>query len=95
MPLIRRLPKRGFINRFRSQQQLVNLNNLNIFPSGSVVTPILLKEKGMIKKSDSSVKVLGDGKLGHKLEIQAHAFSDRAKEAIEKLGGKAMVIRDK
>ena len=92
MPLVRRLPKRGFTNIFAKEYALVNLKDLEIFEEGTVVTPDLLKEAGLVKKLYDGVKVLGDGELTKKLNVQAHKFSKSAKEKIEALGGKAEVI---
>ena len=92
MPLIRRLPKRGFTNVFAKEYSLVNLKDLNRFEEGTVVTPELLQENGLVKKSSDNIKILGDGELTQKLTVQAHKFSKSAKEKIEALGGKAEVI---
>lgn len=93
LPLYRRLPKRGFSNYlFKKEYAIINLSDLNIFDNGTVVTPALLKEKGIIKKQLSGVKVLGDGKLEKNLTIQAHKFSTTALEKIKESGSKAEVI---
>jgi len=91
-PLIRRIPKRGFVNRFRTKYQLLNIDSLNSLPDGSVITPAFLKDKDIIKNRRLPVKILGDGKLQKKLQVHAHAFSNAAKEAIEKAGGAAVII---
>ena len=92
-PLFRRLHKRGFSNaRFNTRYACVNVGDLNCFKDGDVVTPELLKEKGIIKKSLSGIKVLGDGKLEKKLTIKAHRFTSSALDKIEKSGSKAEVI---
>ena len=93
-PLYRRLPKRGFNNaRFRSEYATINLSDLNkYFNDGDVVTPELLKEKGIIKKQLCGVKVLGNGELEKKLTIRANRFSSSAVTKIESAGGKAEVI---
>ena len=92
-PLFRRLHKRGFSNaRFKTRYACVNVGDLNCFKDGDVVTPELLKEKGIIKKSLSGIKVLGDGKLEKKLTIKAHRFTSSALDKIEKSGSKAEVI---
>ncbi len=91
MPLLRRIPKRGFSNvDFRSAFAIVNLSQLAGF-SGAV-GPEELKAKGLVKEN-LPVKVLGDGELKGKLEVRAHAFSKSAKEKIEKAGGKAEVLK--
>jgi large subunit ribosomal protein L15 len=92
MPLARRLPKRGFTNIFAKVYTLVNLKDLEVFEEGTVVTPELLKETGLVKKANDDIKVLGDGELTKKLTVQAHKFSKSAQEKIEALGGKAEVI---
>ncbi len=93
LPLYRRLPKRGFSNaQFKVRYATINLSDLNKFESDALVTPELLKEMGLVKKGLDGIKVLGKGTLDKKLTVRAHKFSDTAKEAIEKLGGKAEVI---
>lgn len=93
-PLYRRLPKRGFNNaKFRTEYATINLSDLNkYFNDGDVVTPELLKEKGIIKKQLCGVKVLGNGELEKKLTIKANRFSSSAVTKIESAGGKAEVI---
>jgi len=92
MPLYRRIPKRGFTNIWREEPAIVNIGDLNIFEEGTEVTAELLKEKGLIKKPDSGLKVLGNGKLEKKLTVKADKFSKSAATAIEQAGGKAEVI---
>lgn len=93
LPLYRRLPKRGFSNaKFKTVYAVINLDDLNKFENGTVVTPALLKEAGMIKKGLDGIKVLGEGNLEKKLTIQANKFSTTALEKIEKSGSKAEVI---
>ena len=93
-PLYRRIPKRGFNNaRYRVEFATINLDDLNkMFKDGDVITPELLKEKGIIKKQLCGVKVLGDGELDKKLTIKANRFSSSAVTKIESAGGKAEVI---
>ena len=93
-PLYRRLPKRGFNNaRYSVRYATINLSDLNkFFKDGDVVTPELLKEKGIIKKQLSGVKVLGNGNLEKKLTIKANRFSMTAVAKIEAAGGKTEVI---
>lgn len=92
-PLYRRIPKRGFNNtRFETKYAVINLSDLNRFEDGTVVTPELLKEKGIIKKQLDGVKVLGFGELEKKITIKAHRFSSAAVTKIESKGGKAEVI---
>ncbi len=92
MPLYRRIPKRGFTNMNTVKYAVVNLEELNVFADGSVVTPTLLVEKGIVKKELGGVKILAHGELNKKLTVKAHKFSQKASEAIVKLGGKAEVI---
>ena len=92
-PLFRRIPKRGFSNaRFKKVYAVINLDDLNKFEDGAEVTPEILKNMGLVKNSLDGIKVLGNGKLEKKLTVKAHKFSQTAKEAIEKTGGKAEVI---
>ena len=93
LPLYRRLPKRGFTNdKFRTRYAVINLNELNRFEEGTVVTPALLKETGIIKKQLAGIKVLGTGKLEKKLTIQANKFTKSALEKIKESGSKSDVI---
>jgi large subunit ribosomal protein L15 len=94
MPLHRRLPIRGFTNVFRKQYAIVNLDRLNEFPDGSVVTPKLLKSVGIIKKLKDGVKILGDGELEKSLTVKAHRFSKSALDKIKSAGGEAVAIPD-
>lgn len=91
-PLFRRIPKRGFNNINRKEYALVNLENLNKFEDGSVVTPATLIEAKIIKKELSGVKILSNGKLDKKLTVKAHKFSSSAKDAIEAAGGVCEVL---
>lgn len=93
LPLYRRLPKRGFSNYpFKKEYAVINLSDLNIFEDGTVVTPALLKERGIVKKQLSGIKVLGEGQLEKKLTVQAHKFSKSAIDKINESGSKAEVI---
>jgi large subunit ribosomal protein L15 len=90
LPMIKRLPrKRGFTNIFRVEYSVVNLDTLNMFASGSEVTPESLKSSGVIKSLKKPVKILADGELGHPLVVKANKFSASAKAKIEAAGGKA------
>ena len=84
--------KRGFTNIFAKVYSLVNVSDLEVFEDGTVVTPELLKNTGLVRKLNDGIKVLGDGNLTKKLTVQAHKFSQSAKEKIEASGGKAEVI---
>ncbi|MCQ2815279.1 MAG: 50S ribosomal protein L15 [Bacilli bacterium] len=92
LPLFRRLPKRGFKNVNHTKYATVNVSSLNNFEAGTVVTPALLKENGILTKEYDGLKVLGNGKLEKSLTVQANAFSSSAKKAIEAVGGKVEVI---
>ena len=92
MPYFQRLPKRGFTNIFKQKWNIVNLSDLNTFNEGTVVTPGLLLETGLLKSLRDPLKVLGNGELEYKLEIHAHRFSKQAQAKIEAAGGKAEVI---
>ena len=93
MPLTRRLPKRGFYNKFQKTYAVVNLSVFERFEDNAVVTPELLLEMGLVNnKSNAGLTVLGGGQLSKPLTVHAHKFSVSAKEAIEKAGGKAEVI---
>lgn len=93
-PLYRRIPKRGFNNaRFETKYATINLDVINkYFKDGEVVTPEVLKERGIIKKQLSGVKVLGNGTLEKKVTVKANRFSSKAVTKIEDAGGKAEVI---
>ncbi len=92
-PLQRRLPKRGFNNkRFRRELVIVSLERFNCFDEGTVITPELLLESGIIKSFGDGVKVLANGDLTKKLTIKSNYFSKTAIEKIESAGGKAEVI---
>ena len=92
MPLQRRLPKRGFYNRFSKEIIAVNVAELNRFENGSTVTPDTLIDARVIKKTGDGLKILGNGNLEKSLTVCAQAFSESAKEKITAAGGKAEVI---
>ena len=87
MPLSRRLPKRGFVNIFRKQYRIVNIERLNGFDAGSVVSPETLLEAGLLGKGRDDVKILGDGELSVQLTVRAHRFTKSAVKKIEAAGG--------
>ena len=93
-PLYRRIPKRGFNNaRFTTRYAIINLSDLNkFFKDGDVVSEEVLKERGIIKKRLSGIKILGNGNLEKKLTIKANRFTTTAVSKIEEAGGKAEVI---
>jgi large subunit ribosomal protein L15 len=97
MPLIRRVPKRGFNNKtFADIVVGVNVNDLeNCFNAGEKITPEILKSKGIVKKVFDKVKILGDGELKKSLDVSAHSFSAGAQRKIEAAGGKATVLPGK
>ena len=91
--LARRLPKRGFNNKFQKEFTVINIDKLNMFDDGTVVDLMLLVEAGVIKKVEAyGLKVLGDGELTKKLTVKAAKFTASAKEKIEKAGGTVEVI---
>ncbi len=92
MPLYRRLPKRGFTNIFAKKYVEINVCDLAKFDNGTVVTPELLKETGVISKIGDGVVILGRGEIDKKLTVQAARFSKSASEKIEAAGGKTEVI---
>ena len=92
-PLYRRIPKRGFNNyEFRKEYAVINVSDLNRFDNGTIVSPALLKEVGLVKNQLDGIKVLGNGTLEKKLTVQAHKFSKTAIEKIEKSGSKIEVM---
>jgi len=93
MPLIRRIPKRGFTFTPKPKYEVVSIEALNRFSSGTEVTPELLKAARLVDKKKIHVKILGDGELKHPLTVRAHAFSKSALEKIKKAGGKASEIK--
>lgn len=92
LPLHRRVPKRGFNNRFRTVYAIVNLKDLEPFDPGTKVTPGFLREKGLVKALKAGVKVLAEGALTKPLIVSAHKLSRRAVEKILAAGGKVEVI---
>ncbi len=93
MPLVRRIPKRGFKNAlFKKEYEIVNIDTLNMFEADTEVTPELLLQYNIIKGNKEGVKILGEGELSVKLNVKAHKFSKSAVEKIEKAGGKAEVL---
>ena len=92
MPLARRTPKRGFNNIFAKRYEIINLSALDKFEDGETVTAEALLAKGILSKCEYGYKVLGNGSVSKKVTVQAAAFSQSAKEAIEAAGGKAEVI---
>ena len=93
MPLHRRVPRRGFHNPFRVEYEVVNLDTLATkFDAGTVVTPELLREHGLVQRVDSPVKILARGEVGKALTVRAHKFSGKAAEKIAAAGGTVEAI---
>lgn len=92
IPLYRRLPKRGFHNVFAKHYTIVNVDALNVFEDGSVVSAETLIENGIINNVYDGIKILGNGEISKKLTVKASIFSASAKEKIEAVGGKTEVI---
>ena len=95
MPLHRRVPKRGFHNPFRTEYAVVNLDDLGQFDAGTVVTPELLREKGLVHSKKAPIKVLARGDVSKALTVQAHKFSGKASEKLAAAGGAAQVLEAK
>ena len=93
MPLHRRVPKRGFHNPFRVEYEVVNLDTLATkFDAGTVVTPELLRERGLVAGGNRPVKILARGEVGKALTVRAHKFSGKASEKLQAAGGNAELI---
>ena len=92
MPLTMRLPKRGFTNKWRVEYATVNVDRLNIFEDGEVVSPVELIQAGILKNVQDGVKILGNGEITRKLTVKATKFTQTAKEKIEAAGGKVEVF---
>ncbi len=92
LPLYRRLPKRGFYNKFATVYSIVNVEKLNSFEDGAVVDMAALLDAGIIRKENDGLKVLGRGEITKKVTVKANVFSASAKEKIEAAGGKIEVV---
>ncbi|MDR1721157.1 MAG: 50S ribosomal protein L15 [Endomicrobium sp.] len=92
MPIFRRIPKRGFKNRFRKEYEIVNVGKLDKFDAGTEITPVFLKKVGFVSKT-KFVKILGDDELTKSLRVYADAFSRSAFSKIETVGGKAEIVK--
>jgi len=92
LPLVRRIPKRGFKNIFATRYATIKISDLNRFEDGAVVDAKAVIESGLVKKPLDGIKVLGNGDLSKKLTVQLAAFTETAKSKIEAAGGKAEVI---
>ena len=95
MPLQRRVPKRGFTNIFKKSYQVVNVGDLNVFDKGAKNNRGVLIEKGLVKKANMRVKILGQGELKVALEIEADAASSTAVKAIMDAGGSISISPEK
>lgn len=96
MPLVRRIPKRGFNNKFALVVGEINVARLEAgFKAGDSVSPEILKEKGLLKYPYEVLKILGSGEITKPLKVTAHRFSESAKEKIEKAGGQVTVLPKK
>ena len=96
MPLVRRVPKRGFNNKFADQVAVVNVGDLErAFESGDEVNPDALRAKSLAKRRYDQLKILGHGELTKKLTVSAHRFSQTAAEKIQKVGGQTVVLAGK
>lgn len=91
-PFFKRLPKRGFTNRFRKEYATVNVSDLNRYAEGTVVTPELLLQDRLIRKLNAGLKVLGNGEITVKLTVKAHKFTGSAAEKVQAAGGSVEVI---
>ncbi len=92
IPLYRKLPKRGFNNKFAKHYAIVNVSDLNMFNDGDTVNVAALMEAGLVSKELDGLKILGNGELTKKITVEAKIFSATAKEKIEAAGGKIEVI---
>ena len=92
LPLYRKLPKRGFYNRFAKEYSVVNVEALNKFEDGAVIDLAVLAEAGVVSQPKSALKILGKGELAKKITVKAAIFSASAKEKIEAAGGKIEVV---
>ena len=92
LPLYRKLPKRGFHNKFAKQYTIINVDVLNRFNDGDVVDSDVLLASGVVSAVNDGIKVLGEGEISKKLTVKAAVFSANAKEKIEAAGGKTEVV---
>ncbi len=94
MPLIRRVPKRGFASKVDNEFQIININAISRFKENTVIDQAFLKEKGLIDRSGQKTKLLSEGNIKHPLHIKIHAVSKKAKEKIENAGGKIEIVSE-
>lgn len=96
LPMVRRIPKRGFNNKFALTVVAVNLGQIaEVFEAGDEINPVTLQQRGVIKRRFDEIKVLGDGELTKPLKIAAHKFSASALEKLKAAGGTAIVVKAK
>lgn len=92
MPLIRRLPKFGFVNNFRTEYSIVNVSSFQDWSGSGTITPQAMVDAGLVKRKTLPIKILGNGELKKSLVIQAHKFSKSAEAKIQSAGGRVEVI---
>lgn len=92
MPLIRRLPKFGFVNNFRTEYSIVNVSSFQNWNGSGTITPQAMVDAGLVKRKTLPIKILGNGELKKSLVIQAHKFSKSAEAKIQSAGGRVEVI---
>jgi large subunit ribosomal protein L15 len=92
MPLVRRVPKYGFVNQFRTEYTIVNLKSLSDLETTEAITPQFLMNEGLVRRKGQLIKILAQGEVTKPLVIQAHKFSKAAEAKIQAAGGRAEVI---
>ncbi len=92
MPLVRRIPKYGFVNQFRTEYTIINLKSLADLETTEVITPHLLMNQGLVRRKGQLIKILAQGEITRPLVVQAHKFSKSAEAKIQAAGGRAEVI---
>jgi large subunit ribosomal protein L15 len=92
MPLYRRLPKRGFFNKFAKQYVVLNIRDLEMFEDGTLVSPEFLLESGYVRSMKSGLRILGEGELTRKVSVKAHHVTESARKKIEAAGGNVEVV---
>lgn len=93
MPLVRRIPKYGFVNQFRTEYTIINLKSLADLETTEAITPQLLMNEGLVRRKGQLIKILAQGEVTRPLVVQAHKFSKSAEAKIQAAGGRAEVIR--
>lgn len=92
MPLYRRLPKRGFFNKFAKQYVVLNVRDLEMFEDGTLVSPAFLLESGYVRSMKNGLRILGEGELTRKVSVKAHHVTESARKKIEAAGGNVEVV---